>query len=215
MDDFLRLNLIHLFTFYLTTMFIVGTVRRLRQYRDVVNMARGMPSRWPRVLGQIRKHWLMFLTWSTLRPALVALALIAVQMICSRLIWPRAQISVQDLALETWMLPIVGLTAGAMAAVDFYFVIYIGSFDRKETERYLDEAEHWLTSWKAPMVRVLTMGIINPRKIVGDEVLKAMEEGRGLLRRNLWWLSLQAFLRVLFGLTIWICWAIHPTTVKA
>jgi hypothetical protein len=212
MDDFLRTNLIHLFTFYLTAMFVVGTFRRLRQYHAVVELARTMPGRWPRVLGQIRKHWLMFLTWSTLRPALVALGLIGVQLVCSRIIWPRAMITVQDLFAEMWMPPVVALTAAAMAAVDLYFLIVVGQIDRRETERYLDEAEHWLTSWKAPVVKFLTLGIINPRKIVDTEVRKAMEEGRDLLHRNLWLMSLQALLRVLFGLSLWTCWAVHPAT---
>jgi hypothetical protein len=215
MDDYLRINLIPLFTFYLTAMFIIGTLRRLRQYRDIVQLAGTMPGRWPRVLKRIKQHWLKFLTWSTIRPAAVALTLIAVQLFCSRVVWPQAQLSAHDLAQELWMVPVVALTGATMVAVDFYFVIYVGSFDRKETERYLDEAEHWLTSWKAPMVRVLTFGIINPRKIVGEEVRKAMEEGRGLLRRNLWWLSAQALLRVLFGLSLWICWGLHPATRKS
>lgn len=211
MDDFLRINLIDLLTFYLTAIFILNTLRRLRQYRDVVAMATSMPNRWPRVLKQIKQHWLMFLTWSVLRPAMFALTLIAAQLVCSRLIWPQAQLTAQDLLDEGWMVPVVGVAGAIMLAVDFYFLIRIGAIDRKETEQYLDEAEHWLTSWKAPAIRIFTLGFINPRKMVDAEVRKALEEGRGLLRRNLWWLTFQTALRILFGLTLWITWAIHPS----
>jgi hypothetical protein len=208
MDDLLRMNLIRLFTFYLTAIFVVGTFRRLRQYRDVVELTRGMPGRWPRVLQQIRKHWVVFLTWSTFRPAIVAVTLIVMQMICSRVIWPQANITLLDLWEERWMPFVVGASAVCMIGVDLYFVIRVGQIDRQETERYLDEAEHWMTSWKAPVVRVCTFGYINPRKIVDIEVRKALEEGKGLLHRNLWWISAQAGLRVLFGLCLWISWAL-------
>jgi hypothetical protein len=211
MDGLLRMNLIPLFTFYLTAIFVVGTFRRLGQYRDAANLARSMPGRWPRVLQQIRKHWVMFLTWSTFRPAILAITLIVVQMVCSRVIWPQATITARDLGAEWWMPLLVGLSAAGMISVDLYFIIRVGQIDRKETERYLDEAEHWMTSWKAPVVRAVTFGYINPRKMVDTEVRKALEEGKGLLHRNLWWMSVQAGLRVLFGLCLWISWAVHST----
>ncbi len=31
-----------------------------------------------------------------------------------------------------------------------------------------------------------------------------------MLHRNLWWMSVQAGLRVLFGLSLWFAWAVHP-----
>lgn len=211
MDDFLRINLIDLFTFYLTAVFILNTLRRLRQYRDMAALAATMPNRWPRVLRQIKQHWLMFLTWSVFRPAMVAITLIAAQIVCSRVIWPQAALTGHNLLEEWWMVPVVGLAGGAMVAVDLYFFIRVGAIDRKETERYFDEAEHWLTSWKGPAIRIVTLGFINPRKMVDTEVRKALEESKGLLSRNLWWITLQAALRILFGLTIWISWALHPS----
>jgi len=208
------MNLIDLFTFYLTVVFILGTLRRLRQYRDVVNLARTMPGRWPKVLGQIKKHWVMFFTWSTYRPALVALVLMAAQMICSRIIFPQAKLTFMQLVEEWWMLPVVGLSGIAMIAIDGYFLFKIGHVDRGVTEKYLDVAEKWMTSWKAPAIRLLTFGIVNPRKIVDMEVKKALEQGRGMLHRSLWWISLQATLRVLFGLFLWVSWAVHPNIVR-
>jgi hypothetical protein len=214
MNDFTQLNLIVLFTFYMTAIFVVSTFRRLKQYSDIVDLARSMPGRWPRVMQQIKEHWVMFFTWSTFRPASLALFLIVVQMVCSRVIWPTAHLTIRDLLAEWWMVPFVGLSATAMVSVDLYFVIRVGHIDRGLTQKYLDEAEHWMTSWKTPVVRVFTLGFINPRKIVATEVRKAMEEGKGLLHRNLWWISIQASLRVLFGLCLWTSWAVHPAIGK-
>jgi hypothetical protein len=210
MNGVLDLNLIHLFTFYLAAVFTVSTVRRLRQYHDVAQLAVAAPNRWPRVLEQLRGHWLMFLTWATLRPAAVALGLLLAQMVCSRLIWPTAHLTLRELLTEWWMTPPVLIALGAMLAVDVYFIVRVGAIDRRETAQYLDEAEHWLTSWKGPVIQMVTLGYINPRQMVYVEVKKAVEEGRGLLHRTLWWVSAQAGLRLLYGLLLWAAWAVHP-----
>jgi hypothetical protein len=209
MDEVLDLNLIHLFTFYLAAAFTLSTVRRLRQYHDVAQLALAAPNRWPRVLEQLRGHWFMFLTWATLRPAAVALGLLLAQMICSRLIWPTAHLTARELLAEWWLTPPVLIALAAMLAVDVYFIVRVGAIDRRETAEYLDEAEHWLTSWKGPVIQMVTLGYINPRQMVYVEVKKAVEEGRGLLHRTLWWVSAQAGLRTLYGLLLWAAWAIH------
>ena len=209
MDGVLDLNLIHLFTFYLAAAFTLSTVRRLRQYHDIAQLVLAAPNRWPRVMRQIKGHWIMFLTWATLRPAAVALGLLLAQMICSRLIWPSANLTLRDLLDEWWILPPVLLAMALMLAVDLYFIVRVGEVGRVETEEYLDEAEHWLTSWKGPLIHTITFGYINPREMVYVEVKKAVEEGRGLLHRTLWWVSAQAGLRTVYGLILWVAWAIH------
>ena len=212
MSGVLDLNLIHLFTFYLAAVFLLSTVRRLRQYHDVAQLAFAAPNRWPRVLAQIKGHWIMFMTWTTLRPLAIAACLLIAQMICSRLIWPSANLTMRNLLDEWWMGPPILIALGGMLAVDLYFIIRVGTIDRNETARYLDEAEHWLTSWKAPVIQTITLGYINPREMVCVEVKKAVEEGRGLLHRTLWWMSAQAGLRVLYGLLLWTAWAVHPAS---
>jgi hypothetical protein len=210
MADVLQLNLIHLFTFYLAAVFLLSTYRRLRQYHTITALVWSAPGRWPNVVQQIKKHWLMFLTWTTFRPMAIAIGLLLIQMICSRLIWPAANITLEDLLNEWWMLPVVGAAGVAMLGVDGYFIVRVGAIDRKETAKYLDEAEHWLTSWKSPLIRTLTLGYINPRKMVDIEVQKALEESKGLLQSTLWWMSAQAGIRIVFGLTLWVAWALHP-----
>ncbi len=55
------------------------------------------------------------------------------------------------------MTTLVLVALAGMLAVDLYFIIRVGAIDRGETERYLDEAEHWLTSWKAPLIKTVTL----------------------------------------------------------
>lgn len=205
----MHLNLINLFTFYLAVVFLLSTVRRFQQYQDVAQIVLAAPGRWPRVLQQIKKHWFVFLTWTTFRPLAVAVGLLLVQTICSRLIWPQAVLTPLDLLGELAMLGPLGIAAFAMVGVDAYFVYSVGVIDPVETGKYLDEAEHWLSSWKAPLISTLTLGYLNPRAIVDVEVKKALEDGRGMLQSNLWWLALQAGLRVVFGLVLWMAWAVQ------
>ena len=168
-------NLIHLFTFYLAATFLISTFRRVRQYHDVAQMAVNFPNRWPKVLKQIKQYKMIFFTWATFRPLLLAIGLMLVQFICSRLIWPQAKITPADLLSEWWMLPFIGLIGFGMVAVDAYGLIYVGQLDRKENEKYLDEAEHWMTSWKAPLISTITLSsttrsALNPASILAQEL---------------------------------------------
>jgi hypothetical protein len=69
-------------------------------------------------------------------------------------------------------------------------------------------AENWLTSWKAPVVRFVTLGYVDPRRMVSSEVHKALTAISDLINRNLYWMSLQIGLRVVFGLALWSTWAL-------
>ena len=203
-----QINLIRLFDFYLAAMFLLSTMRRLEQYRSIGAIIVSAPGRWPKLLQEMKQHRAIFFTWTTLRPAALALSLAIVQMIASRIIWPQAHLTFAQLFQYWYVLPVVLLTFGAMGAVDLYFLIRVGRIDREETIKYLDQAEHWLTSWKAPVVRFLTLGYVDPRRMVNEEVRNALTALSDLMNRNFYWMSLQMGLRVLFGLVLWGIWAI-------
>ena len=79
--------------------------------------------------------------------------------------------------------PIILVPLVPMLAVDLYFVVRVGRFDHDETVKYFDQAESWL-GWKGPLVRVLTLGIVNPRKMVDEEVKKSLTEMQSTLTRR-------------------------------
>ena len=202
-----NLNLINLFGFYLAAMFLLGTLRRFEQYRAIGGIMVAAPGRWPRLLKVMKEHRAIFLTWSTLRPAGLALLLCVVHMIASRAVWPQAHLTAHAL-FDSWLIPpLIVMTMIPMLAVDVYFLVRVGRIDRVETEYYLDVAEAWLTGWKAAAVRTVTFGAIDPRRKVSEEVQKALSAISNLINRNLYWMSLQVGLRVVFGLTLWLTWA--------
>ena len=208
MSQLKDVNLINLFGFYLAAMFLLGTMRRFGQYRAIGGILVAAPGRWPRLLKVMNEHRAIFLTWSTLRPAALALLLCVIHLIASRVVWPRAQLTVVHL-LDSWaLLPLLFAAGIPMLAVDVYFLVRVGRIDQPETEKYLDMAESWLTGWKATAVRVVTFGRIDPRRKVSEEVQKALTAISNLINRNLYWMSLQVGLRVVFGLTLWLTWAV-------
>jgi hypothetical protein len=166
-----------------------------------------MPGRWPKLFTLVKQHHGVFLTWGTVRPAALALLLTVVNVVLSRVVFPQADISLNALLPEWWMLPALAVSAAAMLAVDGYFVVRVAAIDRADLEKYFDQAEFWLTTWKAPVVRFMTLGYVNPRRMVDLEVRKALEECSQLLNQSLYWVSLQVALRVLFGLLLWVAWA--------
>jgi hypothetical protein len=207
------LSLIHLFDFYLATTFLLSTASRVRQYSAVLALVRSFASRWPRLMELVKQHRGIFLTWQTLAPAVLALALLVIQTLASRLLWPEAGrppngLTVERLLRHPLAVPFVGLFGLGMLAVDVYFILVVGEVDRPQVEKYLDQAEFWLKSWAAPVVRTMTFGFVNPRKLVAVEVRTALIDASKVLNTNLWWVVLQTALRVGYGLSLWLTYAL-------
>jgi hypothetical protein len=214
MNGFLHLNVIHFLDFYFAFMFLVGTLRRAGQYWNIGELVVVGPQRWPRLLQLITEHRVVFLTWSTLMPALMALGLSLAQLLASRQIWPEAGQPSDGLTVERllghWLalLAVVPLSL-AMFGMDLYSLYLVAQVDRPMMEKYFDQAEYWLRSHTAHVVRVVTFGIVDPRKMVNEEVRKALATVREMLDFTLWWVALQVGLRFACGLSLWLTWAVH------
>lgn len=206
MQRLANLNLIHFLDFYFMLMFVIGTLMRVGQYREVGRLVLAGTSRWPRLLELVKGHRMIFLTWATVLPAMLALGLSVVQLVASRQVWPQATLTIAELG-EVWLARLVVLPLGvSMVAFDIYSAFAVGAFDRREMEKYFDQAEYWLRSRTAHVVRIFTFGYINPRRMVAVEVQKALTDVSRLLQQSLWWIAAQVGLRVAFGLAVWSVW---------
>ncbi len=203
------LNLIRIFDFYVTLMFLISLVRRWTVYVSAIRLLIAVRGRWPKLIQRLSEHSSLILNRAFFRPALLALGLTVVQLVASRVIFPQAVLTGEQLQAEWWWVPVILVPLVPMVLVDLYFVVRVGKFDHDETVKYFDQAEAWL-GWKGPLVRALTLGIVNPRKMVDDEVKKNLTEYQSTLKASLWWVSVQIGLRLGFGLTLWAVWAIHP-----
>jgi hypothetical protein len=201
-------NLIRLFDFYLALMFLISLVRRWAVYVNALRILVAVRGRWPKLIQRLREHKSVILNWSFFRPAAIALILMLLQLIASRLLWPQAVLTGPQLQHEWWLVPMILVPMIPMLLVDLYFIFRVGRFDHTETVKYFDQAERWL-GWKGPLVRALTLGIVNPQKMVDDEVKKSLTEMQSTLAASLWWVIAQTTLRLAFGLTLWTVWAFH------
>lgn len=213
MNGLLSLNLIHFLDFYFTLLFVFGLYRRFALYREAVRLAVASPRRWPQVLQLANEHRTVFLTRGTIRPALWAFGLMLAQLVASRFLWPDAGRPPEGLTpgklLEYWPALFVVLPLGlAMVGFDAYTLFLVGTLDRSVIEKHLDQAEYWLNSHTAFVVRVVTLGYLNPRQMVADEVRKALATVSELLTYSLWWTTIQVGLRFSFGLSLWLTWAV-------
>jgi hypothetical protein len=207
------LNLIHFLDFYFAFMFFASAWRRLGQYHSVGQLIFAGPGRWPNLLKLVSQYRTIFWTWTMILPGLLALGLWLLQMLASRFLFPSAGSPENGLTvaslLERWpALFIVLPFALSMLAFDLYSLYVVGQVDRAMLEKHLDEAEFWLRSRTAYVVRVVSFGYINPRRMVAEEVEKALVAVGDMLNFNLWWVTIQIGLRFLFGLSLWLTWAL-------
>ncbi|HET6573181.1 MAG TPA: hypothetical protein VFG68_06235 [Fimbriiglobus sp.] len=207
MSRFEAANLIRVFDFYLASMFLLSFARRYVVYWDALRLLVSLRGRWPKLLGRLRQHHGELVTREVIRPLLIALGLTVIQMVCSRVIWPRAALTVWEVEQSWWRLATVLVAAVPMVIVDVYFLVRVGRFDRTETEKYLDLAEHWLASWKTPLIRLGTLGYVNPDRMVEDELKKGLREIGETVGWASRWVAIQVACRVAFGLVIWLMWA--------
>ena len=207
MTGLLETNLIKHFDFYLAFMMVLSLWRRWRVYTDAGRLAFSTFFRRQKLMGRLGEHKHLLLSGDVIRPLLVMIGLTVVQWICSRLIWPSAKVPLSHILELPWQLALLIAVFVPMFAVDLYFLIRVGKLDHGGTADYLDYAERWL-GWRGKAVRIGTLGIVNPKKIVDSEVKKSLHNLRKMAGWAMWWSSVQCALRVAFGLTIWLIWSL-------
>ena len=207
MTALLDTNLIRLFDFYLLLMFAIGLLRRAEFYKDVTLISIAAITKQPNLVRRLGANRDVLLNWSTIRPLVFAIVLILVQFVLSRLIWPDATITGRDVTHHWWQALILVLLFAAMFSVDLYFLIRVGQIDRGEANKHLLRAEYWLTSWQGAAVKIVTLGYVNPRQMVDDQVRDGLTWFRSTMAWSMWWVIVQVSLRVAFGVAIWLFWA--------
>lgn len=204
------LRLIPLFSVYLMLTFLIGLTVRWRQYHAITSLVLGLRSRWPNLTRLLLTHRQIFLTWRTLLPLGLTLGVFAVNWVAGHFVWPQAGAFTLGELRHVWPLlpPVLGFGA-CMVVMDVWGMVVVGQIDVKETEGYFDLAEKWLAGWRAPVVRWLSLGYVNPRQMVSDQVRDALTQGAKVLHVSLWWTVAQTAWRIGLGLSLWVayvCW---------
>jgi hypothetical protein len=203
-----QINLIDAFTYYLLVAFAIGTILRLRNYYAIVRLIWSFPSRYPRLLDLLKKYRTIFLQGPTLLPIGCTAALTVANMLASQLLWSHASVTPADLSRHGAACVFIVPTGVAMLVLDFRAVFLFGKFDKEALEENLDKAESWLESWQAPALRILTFGLVNPRRIVNDQVREAILKANVIVNGQIWRWALQIGMRLAFGLALWETWMV-------
>ncbi|VTT99023.1 unnamed protein product [Gemmataceae bacterium] len=203
----MTVNLIDAFSLYLVLAFVTGTVLRARNYRAVVGLVYDSADRWPKLRALVATHRAVFLRWPTVLPLAVTLLLTAANAYAAHFVWPHARVAPGDLLARPSALAVAAVAAALVGLLDFKAVFVFARLDRARVETVLDRAEHWLGSWKAPAVQVLTLGLVHPRRIVGEQVRVGLVEASLAANGELWATSLQTLARFALGLALWGTWA--------
>lgn len=202
------MNLMDLFQFYLGVVFILSIVLRRRQYRALVELVAAGPKRWPRLMNLLSaERWLLF-SWPTLVPIALALLLMLIHSAMYNLLWPHAAVTLSDLTHHTTALGLLLVCAANMVTVDAQSTFSHWEFNKADYEPMLDQAEYWLTTRWAPALKMLTFGRVDPEQRVRAEVRQALTRSQADIRAMFWNWSIQVGLRLAFGITLWLTWAL-------
>src|ERR1043166_7092888 len=196
------LNLIEVLNYYLMLAFLVSTGMRLRTYRAILGLVFASPNRWPKLVALVKKHRTLFLGWPTLLAIGLAFTLMLSNSLAIRLVWVQAKVSCEDLWGHWFALLAIILPGGLMLFLDGKAMFRVGHFDRTAMEADLDKAESWLKSWMAPALRLATFGFVNPRKLVGVEVHRALVEANWIMIGGMRRSSLRIGVQFAFGLSL-------------
>jgi hypothetical protein len=202
------LNLIDALNYYLIIAFVQSTVVRIRNYRAILGVIFTFSDRWPKLLMLEKRHRIIFLHWPTLLPIASTLALMLLFFTASHFVWSYAKITPDDLVERWWAFLVVTSSGVLMVFMDCKAIFGFGYFDRASLEKELDQAEHWLQSWQAPVLRFVTFGLVNPRKIVNRQVREAIVNASLIVNGKMWSWSLRIGMRLAFGLVLWATWAL-------
>src|SRR6266404_5575244 len=111
------LNLIRVFDFYVTLMFVISLVRRWDVYVNAIRLLIAVRGRWPKLIHRLSEHRSLILNRSFFRPAILALGLTITQLVASRVIFPQAVLTGEQLQAEWWWILIIALPLVPMLAV--------------------------------------------------------------------------------------------------
>lgn len=200
------INLIAVFDWYLMITFIVGTVLRIRQYYVVLRFVFAFPNRYPKLYELAKQHRTIFLGWPTLLPIAVTFLLMLIHSLMLRMVWRSAEVTPAELWSNTIGTAFAIVCGAGMLYFDFRATFLIAKFDRSALEPHLDRAEYWLQTKWSTALRIVTIGWLNPRKMVHEELRKSLTDAALSVTEQMWWWAMQIGLRFLFGLSLWVTW---------
>lgn len=192
---------------YLVLTFVLSLMLRFRQYHTNVRFAWAFPQQWPNVLGIIKKHSNIFLTWTTLLPVAITLGILLTHTVCYRLIWSEAIVTPGELGRHPLVTAFLLPVSLWMICLDVRTLFRASQLDFAEIEKNLSKGEFALTSRAISALRLASLGFFNPRKLVETRVADSLQGVRLALLAQLRSWSFHTAVRITFGFLLWFAYA--------
>lgn len=206
--DLSQMNVMGVYERYLILTFVLSLLMRFKQYRTNISFAWQFPQRWPSVLEVVKAHKGIFLTWTTLLPVGVTLAVLLAHSLCYRLIWQAADVTPTTLGNEWYLLPFLVLVCLTMLALDLQALFSTTQTDFDEIETALSRGEYVLSSRAMVALRVGSFGLFSPKKYIENRIEESLQAVRLVLLTQLRRWSFHTAVRIAFGFLLWWAYAL-------
>ena len=206
--DLSQLNVMGIYERYLILTFLLSLLMRFQQYRTNLGFAWQFPQRWPSVLEVVKARKGIFLTWTTLLPVGVTLAVLLGHSLFYRLIWQAADVTPTTLSNEWYLLPFLILVCLTMLALDLQALFSTTQTDFDEIETALGRGEYVLSSRAMVALRVGSFGLFSPRRYIENRIEESLHSVRLVLLTQLRRWSFHTAVRIAFGFLLWFAYAL-------
>lgn len=202
-------NLLHAFVLYLSLVFALSLLLRIRFYAAVYVIARHIHESCESLFNLLQKHKLLLMKDGIVIWVGMYVAVLLVYSTLNYFVWPWAAISIDDLAKINPASLVFELSLlGLMLALDFYMIAQVTVIDVKRVVTDLTMAEEWLGGRLNSLFdRVL--GDWNPiRKFADTKAMENLDWFRGIFRNSLAMMIAQLVVRILFAASLFIQYAV-------
>lgn len=201
-------NLLRVFIWYVTVLFVASLAIRLRFYSAVYAVTRYVARSCPNVFRLIHEHLFLCVRDRLLSLVYVYGGILVAYLVLSRWVWTDAYVSPLQLAeLDPAVLLLTLVMSGAMVAVDLVLTLQASVIDKKRVIEDLKYAESWLGSRWHAVLNVL--GRWNPIKNYADHVTaETMLWLNVLFRGSMRMMILQTSLRIIVGTCLFVTQAL-------
>ena len=192
------------YEYYLFLVVIVSIALRYHLLRDILLLARKFPERWPKLLQMLLEHKWSLINKVTIIPVSIAIVMALLHTVCNRWLWMASELKISELSYHPMLcIPLI-VFSGWMLFLDIQVLSRATQFKKDELEQLLDRGEFALSTPVDWTVRLFTLGLISPTRVVEHKLEEALElECDQIVTQMRGW-YLRTAVRVLFGTCCWI-----------
>jgi hypothetical protein len=212
----IRWNLLTGFIVYVTFIFVVSTLLRIRFYHSVYRIALYVKQKCPNVFALLENNWSECVEDGVVVRTIFYLAVLAPYLIFTRVVFPSASLNVVDFAERAPLLFVCMLGLfGLMAGIDLFLLVQVTVVDVPRIVADLELAERWLGG-RINRLFERMLGTWNPiNRYAQAQTRQTLTWFNGIFRSSMSIMILQVGLRLAVGACLLIgCRIVQSTAAN-